>query len=181
VGGADTVHVVVLTGHISAGVAALGLGPLAFLAARRGGGGGARLGHLYQVAVAALNTTAIGLVALAPARLWWLLPIAVATEGAAVSGWWVWHRSGPATWAVRLLGGSYVSLITALLVVSWGTVLAWVAPAVLGLVLVESAASRAGLRFVIPHPRGAPTGTHTDPATASRPAPTQTPPPHRGR
>lgn len=171
-GGADTVHVVVLTGHISAGVAALGLGPLAFLAARRGGGGGARLDHLYQVAVAALITTAIGLVALAPARLWWLLPIAVATEGAAVGGWWVWHRSGPATWAVRLLGGSYVSLITALLVVSWGTVLAWVAPAVLGLVLVESAASRAGLRFVIPHPRGAPTGTHTDPATASRPVTT---------
>lgn len=161
-GGADTVHVVLLAGHVSAGVAALGLGPLALVSSRRQAGG-RRFGYGYQVALAGLTTSAVGLVALAPARLWWLLPIAVATEAAAVGGWCARHRSGSAVWTVRLLGGSYVSLVTALLVVSWGTVLAWVAPAVLGLVLVEAAASRAGLRFVIPPP---PPGMQTGPDAA---------------
>jgi hypothetical protein len=43
---------------------------------------------------------------------------------------------------VRLVCGSYVSLVTALLVVSWGSVLAWILPTLIGTVLIERAATR---------------------------------------
>jgi hypothetical protein len=41
---------------------------------------------------------------------------------------------------VRLVLGTYVGLLTALLVVSWRSTLAWVLPTVLGAPLVERAA-----------------------------------------
>lgn len=129
--------------HVAAGAVALALGPLALVV--RGWRRALAVG--YQVAVAILTTTALGLVATDPARLWWLVPFAVGTEAAVIVGWWLARgRPGRVTpWRVRLMGGSYVSLITALLVVSWGSnVLAWVLPTILGVVIVETVAARAG-------------------------------------
>lgn len=129
--------------HVAAGAVALALGPATLLLHRLRG----PLAAGYQVAVAVLTTTALGLVAIDPAGLWWLVPFAVGTEAAVIGGSWLAHRTPGRTtpWRVRLMGGSYVSLITALLVVSWGrNVLAWVLPSIVGVVVVETAAARVG-------------------------------------
>ena len=128
--------------HVAAGAAALGLGPLAMVGRRWQ----RALGAGYQGAVAVLSTTALGLVAIDLARLWWLVPFAIGTQAAVIGGWWLGrHGSDRVTpGRVRLMGGSYVSLITALLVVSWGHPLSWVLPSAVGVFIVEAAAARAG-------------------------------------
>ncbi|MDQ3897904.1 MAG: hypothetical protein M3326_11810, partial [Actinomycetota bacterium] len=90
----------------------------------------------YLAAVTVLTATAAGLVALRPG-LWPFLLLAGGTEAAIVGARYAPSHAG----YVRLVCGSYVSLVTALLVVSWGSILAWVLPTVVGTVLVERAAS----------------------------------------
>ena len=133
--------------HVAAGAAALTVGPLALMGwRRRWGVWRPALAAGYQGTVAVLNTTALGLVALEPARLWWLAPFAIGTQAAVIGGWWLGGRDsgGVSPARLRLMGGSYVSLITALLVVSWGSPLAWVLPSVVGGAVLETAASRVG-------------------------------------
>ena len=136
-------HTAVLAVHITAGVAGLILGPFAIRPARHGRRGkGTRP---YVVTVTVLTTSAVALAIVRWHALWPFALIAVATEAAVVASWWVAERRRPGwlPWHVRLLGGSYVSLVTALLVVSWGTLLAWVVPSVVGATLVERAAAHA--------------------------------------
>lgn len=140
--------VAVLTVHIIAGTTGLALGPLLLIPRWY-----RRLGGAYQIAIVALTVTALVLVALDPSRLWWLAPIAVVTQVAAATGWFLTRRDGRSPMATRLLGGSYVSLVTALLVVSWGGPLAWVLPTVIGVVLVETAAARTPRANVRGEPR----------------------------
>ncbi|HEX2047635.1 MAG TPA: hypothetical protein VHF27_07720 [Acidimicrobiales bacterium] len=125
-----------LSVHVGAGVAGLLAGPPAMAAALEGRRG-TTAGRVYLAAVTLLTATAAGLVALRPAALWPFLLLAVGTEAAIVGA----GRVRPHARHVRLVCGSYVSLVTALLVVSWGSVLAWVLPTVVGTVLVERAAS----------------------------------------
>ena len=146
----DSAHAALLSVHVAAGATALVCGPAAVVASLR------RLPQrsltiAYQTAVAAVTASALALVALAPARLWWLAPIAVATEAAAVGGWWLAHRGSAVSggWQIRLLGGSYVSLVTALLVVSWGTWAAWALPTIVGVVLIEAATLPRGRRLLL--------------------------------
>lgn len=141
---------VLLGVHVTAGAAALVLGPLAVFASHRLPWR-LVLATGYQIAVAVLTTTALGLVGLDPGRLWWLVPFAIGTEAAVLAGWWLGHdvtvggRVQVTPARVRLMGGSYVSLSTALLVVSWGSsVPAWVLPSLVGVLVVETAAARAG-------------------------------------
>lgn len=122
--------------HVGAGLAGLLTGPAAMAAARQGRPR-SRAGLAYLVAVTALTLTAAGLVARKPGALWPFLLLALGTEAAVVGA----RLAGPLARQVRLVCGSYVSLVTALLVVSWGSVLAWVLPTVVGTVLVERAAS----------------------------------------
>lgn len=137
-------HALVLTVHIVAGTTGLVLGPFALKAAlrRRPPTGPA---GVYQAAVGVLTVTAIGLAVMDWRRLWPFAFIAVATGAAVVAGRSVRERAfpGAAGWHVRLIGGSYISLVTALLVVSWGSVVAWILPTVVGATLVERAAARA--------------------------------------
>jgi hypothetical protein len=84
-------HTVLLTLHVAAGSTGLVLGPLAFAVSKRAGWH-PRLGRAYQGAVAAMTATALGLVALAPGRLWGLGLVAAATEVAALVGWEVRRR-----------------------------------------------------------------------------------------
>ena len=125
-----------LVTHAGAGVAGLLAGPPAMAAAlhdrRR-----TPAGRAYLVAVTVLTATAAGLVLLRPAALWPFLLLAAGTEAAVVLG----RAAQPLPRHVRLVCGSYVSLVTALLVVSWGSLLAWIVPTVVGTVLVERAAS----------------------------------------
>lgn len=132
------VHTPLLLIHAGAGTLGLLLGPVAALAAARRRPDVQRLTVAYQVAVTVVCVSALGLVALAPATFWWLIPFAVGTQAAVV----VARRSTDPVRRTRLLGGSYVSLVTALLVVSWGNPLAWILPTLLGIGLVERAAAR---------------------------------------
>lgn len=137
-------HSVLLVMHVAAGTIGLLLGPLA-LAAPKGPGWHRRLGLAYQGAVAGLTVTALGLVALSPGRLWWLGVIAAVTEVAALSGWQVRRRHAPG-WLgrhVRLMCGSYLSFVTAALVVNWASPLAWVLPTLIGTPLINTAVRRA--------------------------------------
>ena len=141
----QSVHDVLLLAHIGAGAAGLALGPIAMASPKRQGLH-PRVGIAYQAVVAVLTLSALGLATLDMAELWWLALIAVLTEAAALSGWWVRRRQfvGWLAWHVRLMCGSYVSLVTAFLVVSWDSPLAWVVPTVIGSPLIAWATARAG-------------------------------------
>jgi hypothetical protein len=98
--------------------------------------------------VVALCAAAIGLAVLRPA-LWWLGLIAVATAAAALTGRELARRRPPGwlPWHLSLMCGSYISLVTALLVVNLGfaSPLAWILPSVLGSPLIAIRAARAGM------------------------------------
>lgn len=135
---------VLLAVHIAAGTAGLLIGPIAMAAPKRRGWH-TRAGISYQVAVAVLTTTALGLTAYEPRRLWPLALIAVATEAAALVGWLA-QRRRTAGWLPRHVGfmaGSYVSFVTAALVVNWPNPLSWILPTVIGTPLIARAAARA--------------------------------------
>jgi hypothetical protein len=138
-------HASFLAVHITAGSTGVLLGPFALRAALRGGRR-TRTTAAYVGAVTVLTVSAVALAMMRWHALWPFALIAVATEAAVAGAWRVADRRRPG-WLphyVRLLCGSYVSLVTALLVVSWGTLLAWVLPSIAGVALVERAAARAG-------------------------------------
>lgn len=140
-------HSFFLVPHIIAGSVGLLLGPLAMLMPKTSRWH-PRLGTAYQITVAVLALSAVGLVVLAPARLWVLGLIAVATEAAAVAGLLLRRRGAPG-WLpahVRLMCGSYLSFLTAFLVVNWSSPLAWVLPTLIGTPLIAQAAGRAAGR-----------------------------------
>ncbi len=98
----------------------------------------ARTGYLW--ATVAVAATAIGLVALDPRALWWLVPLALLTAALVVVG----HLAPRRGWGARAqahgLGGAYVALVTATLVVSLegpARTVAWLLPTVIGVPLIE--------------------------------------------
>lgn len=117
-----------LDAHIVAGTAGLLLGP-AFVAARRWR---PLTGPGYQLAVLGVAVSGVGLAMTAWDRLWWLVPVAVATQVSALLGLRIWRRRDPGwtTWMPHVLGGSYVALVTGLMVASTGNPLFWLIPAV---------------------------------------------------
>ena len=137
-------HTSVLALHIAAGVTGLMLGPPAIRVALHGGRR-ALVTAGYVAAVTLLTASAVVLAVMRWHALWPFALIAVATQSAVIGSWLVARRrsAGWLSWYVRLLCGSYVALVTAVLVVSWGSPLAWVLPSVVGSALVERAAARA--------------------------------------
>ncbi len=133
----EEARTLILAVHITAGVAGLLTGPAAMRAAVRTGAR-TRVTVAYEAAVAVLTASAVALAVMPWGRLWPFAAIAAATA-AAVAGA---RRATQRQWQVRLLCGSYVSLVTALLVVSWGSLAAWLLPSLVGTVLVERAAAR---------------------------------------
>lgn len=133
--------------HIVSGSLGLAAGPAAMLAPKRRGWH-TRLGTSYVGLVVALCAAAIGLAVLRPA-LWWLGLIAVATAAAALTGRELARRRPPGwlPWHLSLMCGSYISLVTALLVVNLGfaSPVAWILPSVLGSPLIAIRAARAGM------------------------------------
>lgn len=129
--------------HITAGVLALTLGPLALLAARRRGPVNA-VATAYHWAVLAVCVSAAALVAAAPGRLWWLLPVAAGSYALALLGLRTARRPGSRARRLHLhgQGGSYIALVTALLVVSVGSPLSWIAPTLIGSPLITWAIRR---------------------------------------
>lgn len=136
-------HALLLTTHVVAGVAGLLLGAMAMAAPKRARWH-PRIGIAYQASAAAMTSTAVGLVAMAPHRLWWLGVIALVTEAAALGGWWMRraHPRGWLAWHIRLMCGSYVSFLTAALVVNVDSPLAWILPTVIATPLIALAVKR---------------------------------------
>lgn len=134
----------VITIHVLAGSLGLLVGPAAMLAPKRPGRH-PHLGRAYQACTAALCLTALGLVAFRP-TLWWLGVIAVATWAAALGGWWVRRRgcNGWVAWHIGLMCGSYISFVTAFLIVNLGlgSPVAWISPTLIGSPLIALATVR---------------------------------------
>jgi hypothetical protein len=125
--------------HAAAGAAGLILGPLALWA------GPPWSGLAYLWAVFAVSLTALGLVALDAADLWWLAPLALLASGLALLG----RHAGGTRARAHGWGGSYIALVTATLVVlveGSAQVVAWVLPTLAGLVLIERWVTQANER-----------------------------------
>jgi hypothetical protein len=122
----------ILAAHVVAGAVGLLLGP-AWLTARLRGRRADPVAVGYHAAVLLVSATG-GVLAMTAPGLVWLLPVAVATEALAVTGALARRRCWPRwrTLQPHLLGGSYIALLTALLVVETGNALFWVLPAVVG-------------------------------------------------
>ncbi|WP_164702715.1 hypothetical protein [Modestobacter sp. KNN46-3] len=123
---------VVLQLHVVTGTGGLLLGPAWLLARRR-----ERFDRLlavgYQVAVGVVAVSA-GLLAVTDPSLVWLLPLAVGTEVLAVTGALARRRrwSGWRSWQPHLLGGSYIALVTGVLIAETGNPVFWLLPALIG-------------------------------------------------
>ncbi|HET8758196.1 MAG TPA: hypothetical protein VFM58_19400 [Solirubrobacteraceae bacterium] len=141
-------HDVLMVLHVAAGAAGLAVGARLILLSRdrplldRSATG-------YHWAVAVVAVTSAGLVAFDWPDLWWLLLLAVLTWALAATGHAApvrrfrgWSRA-----YVHGVGGSYIALVTALLVVSltvdgpvdWpASVLVWGLPTAIGTVLIAA-------------------------------------------
>jgi hypothetical protein len=129
----------VLALHIAAGSLGLILGPLAMRAQKRPGFH-TRLGETYHWVMLAVCVSAAGLAVLAWDRLWWFLLIAVFSYGNALVGYVAAKRRRPGWLRFHIGGmcGSYIALVTALLVVNVGDRLpvVWFLPTVIGSPLI---------------------------------------------
>jgi hypothetical protein len=139
---------VFLSVHVASGVLALVLGPLALVAARRQHRWFASLRAAYHWTVLLVCATATVVAVLAWSRLWWLVPIAVLAYGLALAGHLGSSRQWPAWVRAHGWGGSYIALVTALLVVAARGVsavleaAAWLLPAAIGTPLIVRTHSR---------------------------------------
>jgi uncharacterized membrane protein len=133
------VHGAALALHIASGTTALVLGPIAMFAPKRRGLH-TRIGDAYHWVFVAVAASALVLAALDLSRLWWLGLIGLFSYSFALLGylaakrrWRGWlgaHISGQ--------GGSYIALVTALLVVNVGAddLIVWFIPTIVGSPLI---------------------------------------------
>jgi hypothetical protein len=145
-------HTLLLNLHIGAGVLGLVLGPVAMwqdtraLRAGRGPAGG--LSAAYPWSVVAVGLSAVLLVVWYRGDLWWLVPVAALSAALALLGRAAAARQfrGWTHGYVHGLGGSYIALVSALLVVSLtvdgplhgpAALLPWLAPTAVGLLAIE--------------------------------------------
>jgi uncharacterized membrane protein YeaQ/YmgE (transglycosylase-associated protein family) len=124
-----------LATHVAAGVAGLILGPVTMRATKRRGPH-TRLGDAYHWVMLTATATAAVLAVLAWQRLWWFLPIAVFSYANAFVGYVAAkrRRRGWLRLHIAGIGGSYIALVTALLVVNLGETLplVWFVPTIVG-------------------------------------------------
>lgn len=137
---------IVLAMHIMLGTVALILGPVAMLA-RKGPGLHTRVGAVYHWVMLGVCLSAAVLAVLDWGRIWWFLPIAVGSYGFALLGYVAAKRRWNGWLRAHLTGqgGSYIAMITALLVVNWETLTgtrgvespwAWLLPTIVGTPLI---------------------------------------------
>ena len=135
-----------LLAHVLLGFAVIALGPLAMLA-RKGPGLHPRIGEAYHAVILGVCLTAAGLAVLDWARLWGFLPIALASYAFALVGYAAAKLRFRGWLQVHVIGqgGSYIAMVTALLVVNWqaifgepglSSVWPWVIPTLLGTPLI---------------------------------------------
>lgn len=146
------IHIALLVVHIVTGTAGLLLGLLAMRQDTRRFAAGERttgpVNTWYRWTVLVVCLSAVGLVLVRRTDLWWLVPVSALTYGLAVlasesarrrfRGWTHGYAHG--------IGGSYIALVTALVVVSLAVngplggsaeLIPWLAPTAIGTVLIE--------------------------------------------
>lgn len=134
-------HDTLLSLHVAAGAAGLALGPIAVWAERRPPHV-SRAGSAYHWAVLTVSLTAVGLAALDWSALWWLSVLAALAYALALLGRFAprWRRRGWVRAYAHGQGGSYIALVSALLVVSLdgpASAAGWITPTLVGLPLIE--------------------------------------------
>src|SRR3954462_381649 len=135
-----TTHQAVLAIHIAAGSFGLILGPVAMLAPKRRGRH-TRAGGIYHWTMLTVCLSAVALAIVDWSRAWWFVPIAAFSYANALRGYVAVRRKRPG-WLPRHIGGmggSYIALVTALLVVNAGVAAwwAWSLPSIVGTVLIR--------------------------------------------
>ncbi len=131
--------------HIVSGTAALALGAGTLQASARQHATREPLLIAYLGAVFATCLTATVLALLDWSRLWWIVLLALVSSILAVAGYVAVRRGGPKWVVAHGLGGSYIGLVTALLVVSAGDIsttaeiFAWILPTAVGVPLIVRA------------------------------------------
>ncbi|MFI1913162.1 hypothetical protein [Nocardia sp. NPDC020380] len=138
---------VLLASHVMVGTAGLLLGPVLAWADARAWRQARGLGDWYLGVLAAVCLTATGMVWWRRHDLWWLIPVSALTFTLGVLGRRAAGR--PAGWThayVHGLGGSYIALWTATLVVAFAIdgplygsaqLVAWLGPTLVALPLLE--------------------------------------------
>jgi hypothetical protein len=128
-------HGFALTIHVACGSAGLVLGPVAMLSGKRRGAH-TRSGEAYHWVFLVLFLSAVALAVLNWAEVWWLAFVGAGSYALALLGylagkrrWKGWLRAH-----VAGQGGSYIAMVTALLVVNTGgeSALPWVVPTLIG-------------------------------------------------
>jgi hypothetical protein len=132
----------VLALHILGGAVGLVLGPVAMLAPKRPGPH-TRAGEAYHWVMLLVSVTAALLALLDWSRIWWFLPIALGSYGFALAGYVAVKRRRAGWLGTHITGqgGSYIAMVTALLVVNWSLLTgapgvhspwAWTLPTLIG-------------------------------------------------
>jgi hypothetical protein len=176
-------HDPVLVLHITAGTAGLALGPVAMLAPKRRGRH-TRAGGVYHWTVLAVCLSATGLALLSWPELWWFLPIAAFSYANALLGYMA-VRIRWANWLgahIAGMGGSYIALVTALLVVNGsGQLILWFLPTIVGTPLIAWAINRVTAASAMATVTSARHHPAPDPARAPRILPERRRPPRTPR
>ena len=132
----------ILTVHIALGAVGLILGAIALLARKRRGRH-TIVGEGYHWIMLSVCVTATLLAILDWQRLWWFVYIATGSYALALLGYVAAKRRWPGWLRVHITGqgGSYISMVTAVLVVNWQRLTgdsgltspwAWILPTVIG-------------------------------------------------
>lgn len=132
--------------HIGLGAAGLLLGPLAMGAAKRHGLH-TRTGEIYHWTMLGVCLTAAALALTDWARLWWFVPVAAGSYAFALVGYVAAKRRWRGWLGAHVTGqgGSYIAMVTAVLVVNWqlltgvpgrSSLWPWVLPTLLGTPLI---------------------------------------------
>jgi hypothetical protein len=110
---------VALSVHVAAGSAGLVLGPIAMFSAKRKGVH-TRTGVAYYYVFVVLFASAVALALIDFSRAWWLALVGAFSYYFARKGYYAAKRRGPG-WIMRHVsgqGGSYIAMVTALIVVN---------------------------------------------------------------
>ena len=137
-----TIADTILLAHIALGTAGLILGPVA-MTARKLPGLHTKTGEAYHWVMLGVCVSAGALAILDWGHLWWFLPIAVGSYAFAFLGYVAAKRRWKGWLRAHLTGqgGSYIAMVTAVLVVNWETLTgtrgavspwAWALPTVVG-------------------------------------------------
>ena len=135
----------VLIIHVAAGASGLILGPVA-MTARKRRGRHTRVGEAYHWVMLAVCLSALALAIADWERLWWFVPIAVFSYANALVGYLA-AKLRRRRWLIAHIGGmcgSYVALVTALLVVNAqpAPLWLWFLPTVVGVPLISRTIER---------------------------------------